>query len=371
MIFILPCRMPAPSKEDVSITPDLAERLGAEPSSFRFIRASQNIVYEFTDRYGVARILRLTPESHRSAAQIEEEVGWIDWLAERGQRVCRAVGFRGSRSSAVLSLPRVDSAKAYHAVVFGRAPGRSVTSKDLTPALYRLHGATLGSLHACVSASDVPFLMSRRTPWDEERYFTRDVSRYLPVKFREPVMQRFQELRGMVLKGFFSAQEHGPVHFDLGYSNFFLEVTEDDDGMPCHGVRLCLFDFDNATPAPFIGDIAGALYSSIFIALRRQAAGDRRAFEPPLTGQTLEKVWAPFREGYQEHQKWPDLWNTQLPAWMEIHFLRAIVHAHRMLYPVSNPCTCDLLEKDIQNFLAGTPPLNFDFTTGRATIAAH
>ena len=354
--------MAPPAKEDILLTSDLAGRLRADLTTLTFLRASQNVVYEFKDRTGAKKILRLTPQSHRSRSQIEQEVGWIDWLAKRGLPVCCAQESHGGRRV----FPVEGAGEGFHGVVFEHAPGRAVVAEDLKPDFYRMHGAALGSLHSCVRSSSSPFVMSARTPWDEERYFTRDIHAYLPERFRDPVLRRFGRLREQVVGASLGAQEYGPVHFDLGYSNFFVhkrEVVGEGEGSRA---GLWLFDFDNATPGPFVGDVAAALYSSVFIGLRRRAAGDRSAFEPPRTGLTLEEVWGPFREGYEAHHRWPESWAEQLSRWMEIHFLRAIVHAHRMLHPIRDEGIRALLEHDLQNFLAGTPPLNFDFRTGKA-----
>ncbi len=77
------------------------------------------------------------------------------------------------------------------------------------------------------------------------------------------------------------------MHFDLGYSNFFVDAG-----------RLTIFDFDNCAASYFLGDIAAALYGSIFTLVRCEFRGDRSAFEHPKSSAILKQVLTPFREGY-------------------------------------------------------------------------
>lgn len=332
------------------ISADFAERFAADPSSFKFLRASQNLVYEFTDANGMASILRLTPESHRSIPQIQEELHWIKFLGDGQVSVCSPLAIAGLPMIQTIRGPE----EAFHAVTFQRAPGRPIEKSDLSPDLYRRHGRQMAVLHD--RAKHFPQDgMTHRTKWDEERYFTADIQRYLPEHAREPVLRRFEVLRRKFNAVPVTKETFGPVHFDLGYSNFFIDDK-----------HLWLFDFDNSTLSYFVGDIAAALYSSVFIYLRRNAPGDRTAFESAQTGWTLEEVWQPFREGYEEINTWGEEWDEQLPLWIEVMFLRAVAHAFRMLHPITDPKTAALLDADIQNFIAGTMPLHFDFRDGKA-----
>jgi hypothetical protein len=252
----------------------------------------------------------------------------------------------------IRSLPGPDEVS--HVAVFAKAAGRPPEKKDLTPRLYWLHGQHLGRLHGLSRRSPAGVLAGRKR-WADERFFTADIPAYLPEAAQQAALDRFQFIRTQLTSSPATPDSVGPVHLDLGYSNFFLD-----------GERLELFDFDNSTVAPFAADIAAALYSSVWHWLRRDFPGDRSAFEHPKSGQILERVWAPFRAGYLTESPWPDTWNATMPWWFQALFLRNVVHAFRMQHPITNPRIQAALDADLDHIRAGTIPLRFDFGPGRA-----
>jgi Ser/Thr protein kinase RdoA (MazF antagonist) len=336
---------------EVDITPELATRFTARPESVTFLRSSQNLVYEITNDRGQERILRLTPGSHRSMPEIEDELNWLGYLHDAGLSVCPPIALEDG--TYIQSIP--SSQGAFYGVLFEKAQGRLPARPDMSPEFYYLHGKQLGLLHDQSRKSPREWLMQRRM-WNEERYFTTDITRFLPEEVGEPLMQHFQMLREQAVSIPPTRENFGPVHFDLGYSNFFID-----------GERLVMFDFDNCTPGPYVGDIAAALYSSIFNGLRCEFPGDRSAFESPKTGRNLAQVWKPFREGYESASIWPAEAGRMLPIWFEIMYLRAVVHAFRMQHPVTDPRAKALLDADVNNILTRGLPINFDFHKGEAT----
>lgn len=332
------------------ISTELAFRVGADPASLNFIRRSQNEVFSFTNKEGTARILRLTADSHRSVAEIEDELEWLCHLKESGLSVCGPV--RQGDGSLVSSIG--DSQDLNHAVVFETAAGERLATENLSSKLYYLHGKHLGALHAFSRNASRRYLR-RRKPWDEERYFTSDIEDFLPEEIRDPVRGAWKELRTALVTMPVTSETHGPVHLDLGYSNFFF-----------NGNHLQIFDFDNCCRGFYACDIAVALYGSLFNLLRCEFPGDRSAFAHPRTSTNLEEVWQPFREGYQSENQWQEEWDGQFPLWFEFAYFRSVVHAFRMQHPVTNPRIKALLDIDVRNLLTRQPPLRFDFRAGRA-----
>lgn len=334
--------------------PDLlihaAAALGTEPESLRFIRYSQNFVYEWKDPRGPSKILRITSGSHRSLPEIQSELDWISHLHAGGVSVCPPLP--GAEGSLIRSFPGTTG--PFHCVIFAKAEGRLVEKTDLHQQLYQSHGKHLARIHRASKNFPIQRLASRKK-WDEERYFTSDLRNYLPEPVQEPLLHVFRELQASLNSSPKTPDSHGPVHFDLGYSNFHL-----------NGERLEIFDFDNCTSGWLAGDIAAALYSSVFNMLRCKFPGDRSAFENPRSGKILETVWQPFCEGYRSENGWLPEWNEQLPFWIEAMYFRSFMHACRLLYPVENERTKTLLEADVENILRRTPPLRFDFRTGKA-----
>ena len=332
--------------------PDVAAYLGVPLESIKFLRYSQNAVYEFKDATGEDRILRVTSSSHRTVAEIHSELAWIHYLHGCGLDVCLPVQGMGGSELFTSS----DDSDTYHCVVFQRSKGHPIAKQDLSPSLYLGHGRHLGAMHAA-SKTSPPGILACRRKWNAERYFTTDIDTFLPEEHREAVRAAFSTLHAQALAHSPTKDTFGPVHFDLGYSNFHRIGDQ----------QVCSFDFDNCAEGHFVGDIAAALYGSIFTGLRCEFAGDRAAFDHPRSSHNLEQVWQPFLEGYKSANEWHDEWNQQLTTWFKILYFRAVVHAWRILHPVTSPATKAALEADIEHIVKGTLPLRFDFVKGTAT----
>ncbi|MEM7602887.1 MAG: phosphotransferase [Verrucomicrobiota bacterium] len=230
-----------------------------------------------------------------------------------------------------------------HGVMFQQARGQALTSDDLGTELSFLHGLHLGALHSSACRDD-PLRLSRRKPWAEERYFNSDIDLFLPKGDQGPLRQVFGDLHEQ-LRSRVSGSETGPIHLDLGYSNFHR-----------HGDTLEMFDFDNCARGPFLLDIAAALYGSIFTVLRCQFVGDRSVFEPPKTHQALEQIWKPFWEGYQRGNDHFEFDPEALSLSLEVMYFRSVVHACRMQYGSNSAKVQELLLADIHHLLNRTPP---------------
>lgn len=333
-----------------NLASDIAVSLGVDPGDLRFIRYSQNIVYEYAARSDVTRILRLTLPSHRSREEIESELSWVGELREAGAEVCAAVPWEDG--SLVRYFPELP--ESCHGVLIEKAPGRALARDDLTPDLYYLHGKHLGRLHV-IARKQMPLVGRKR--WDEERYFTTDLDSYIRKEVRHQVSQAWLELRAGLLAMPCHPDFYLPCHLDLGYSNLFTE-----------GGRLWSFDFDNCAMASCAADIAFALYGSLFTLLRCEFHGDRSPFAHPGSSENLAKVWKPFYEGYRSESPWREEWFEQLPAWFDCAYFRSVIHAFRVQHLVTNPAVQAALDVDIRNILERNPSICFDFRKGRVVL---
>ena len=320
---------------------DAAELFTAEHSSFQLLGDSQNVVFGFKSGLGEERVLRLTAPSHRTVDEILGELAWVQHLSDRCRPVCPGIPF----GNGDLIHPMRFGDALYTVAVFERAKGKPVESGDLNSDLFFRHGEVLGSIHA------VQFPLVGRKPWHLERYFGPDIEEYVPAEWRGMVRNR---CRALLREGRATTGPAGPLHFDLSYSNLFLD-----------GGRLTVFDFDNCAWGPLVADVAAALYGSIFTAQRRPSGGDRTCFAHPQTSTNLESVWAPFVDGYRSQGNWPKEWGDQLPTWFQILYLRSVVYAFRIHGRQDSP-VADILAQDLAHLAAGTMPLSFDFHAGKA-----
>ncbi|AMV18481.1 phosphotransferase enzyme family protein [Planctomyces sp. SH-PL14] len=260
---------------DRSLLTRLGRPFGFQADELRWIRSSQNHVYECGSPDDPA-VLRVSSGRSRTLAEVEAELDWIENLARQDVPVCRArLSSEGQRCHVV----SIDG-KDYLVVCFDRAPGRAVEIADLTPEFHARLGEVTARLHAAVfddrtAAADST---SARAPWHASRLLNGDIERYTAASvggFRAAARSLVARLAPQV--------EHrlGLLHADISFSNVFV-----DDG------RLTLFDFDNCEHGPIEQDFATILYDSIYCRLLNRVPADELAAR-------IGERWDAFLAGYR------------------------------------------------------------------------
>jgi Ser/Thr protein kinase RdoA (MazF antagonist) len=220
------------------------------------LRAGENCTWRAT-LGGRPCVLRLTGEAHRTRAQLEAELAFVDHLATGGLRVARALPMPGGErvldASGLVSTP-----ERTHATVVERLEGRHFAfhSRDIDRPLFRLWGGTMARLHqlSCTFEAEPE---ARRPEWPEDPVAGCRVSG--AVLEAETLALR-DELVGW-MRGMPPEPAHyGMVHGDFERTNFLLD-----------GGSIGLFDFDDCCRHWFFWDIACALW--VF----RNATADQRA----------------------------------------------------------------------------------------------
>lgn len=261
-------------------------RYGIEDGQIRPLEAFESFIFEF-ERGTDAYILRLSHSLRRSAALIQGEVDWINYLANGGVSVARAV--RSARGELVSSI--ADGQGGYFlATAFVKAQGQPPW--DLwTPALYRSYGHLLGSMHHLAQHYQPAEPAWRRPAWDDD--IMEFVERYLPAG--EAVAKQIyravcDHLRTLPR----DAASYGLIHQDAHGNNFFVDQA---------GV-ITLFDFDECAYSWYANDIAIALFYKVLETEHGQA----------FTGEFMTH----FLRGYGQVQRLDPRWLHEIP-----HFLKA------------------------------------------------
>lgn len=114
---------------DVLIEP-MADILGVPPSVIRFLRYSQNAVYEITQSHSSEKlILRVTSASHRSDIELHSELEWLQFLYQQGLPVCPAMAWPDGHL-----LHRFQTeGEILYATLFQKAQGQTPEHFHLTP----------------------------------------------------------------------------------------------------------------------------------------------------------------------------------------------------------------------------------------------
>ena len=120
------------------------QRYGIAEGQIELLDGFESFMYEFT-RGGQPGILRIGHSLRRTPQLIQAEVDWINYLAEGGAGVAKALlSARGNLVEAVDD----GQGEQFLVTAFARAPGRHTRKADWTPALFERYGQLIGRIHA-------------------------------------------------------------------------------------------------------------------------------------------------------------------------------------------------------------------------------
>ncbi len=258
--------------------------------------------YVFEAPYnGQGHILRLTHSLHRTVEQVEGELDWVRFLAERRVPVAGPVESKAGRLVEVIDLGE----SFFTAALFEKAPGRRPTAADFGDDFYRTWGEMAGRLHAATRIYVPEKPDGGRYHWYEDP--TGDMESYRGV-VSDRVIARGEDVIAQIRAFAADSSCYGMIHNDLHPGNFFV-----DNG------RLTAFDFDDCHYAFFANDIAMAL----FYALRWPG-------RPGTDSSFTQEFLGRFLEGYTCHTGVTKEWLARIPYFLKLREidLYCVIIAH-------------------------------------------
>ncbi len=267
---------------------EAARRFGVMPSALELLDGFESFMYAF-ERDDSAYVLRIGHSLRRSAALIQGEVDWINYLVKGGVGASRAIT---SDTGNLVEHIADGTGGDFLATAFVRAQGHPPGRNEWAdPAFYREYGRTFGRMHALTQHYILPDPAWKRPQWDA------------------PVMAAFENLvvdsEAVIRDHYVRLREHidtlprddpasyGLIHQDAHTGNCFV----DDAG------RITFFDFDDCVYSWFINDIAIVLFYAI------PFSGEREAF--------TARFMSAFIQGYAEENRLAPHWLKEIP-----HFLK-------------------------------------------------
>lgn len=214
-----------------------------EPAIARPLDGFENFVYECT-RGGRPYILRLSHSSKKALASTVSELHWVNYLADHGVSVARAI--ESGRGKVVEVIPATDDSY-FVAVAFEKAPGRHPVRDDFSPRLYMSWGGLIGRIHALSRTYRPASEALNRPHWYEEVEVTR--AEYILPADQDLVLQKFRTVVAEMGALPREPRCYGLVHNDAHPGNFVVD-----------GERITLFDFEDSIHIWYAADVASCLF---------------------------------------------------------------------------------------------------------------
>lgn len=253
--------------------------------------AFESFIYAF-ERDGQDYILRIGHSLRRSVALIKGEVDWINYLAEGGAGVARAV-----LSEQGNLVEEIDDGQGgqFLATAFVKAPGGPPLRGDVwNETLWEAYGRLLGRIHALSRQYTPADPAATRPHWDEPIMLgTFDV---LPAD-ETRIWQRREALVAQLHALPRDEDSYGMIHQDAHAGNFFV----DDHG------RITLFDFDDCVYSWYAYDIAMVLFYAVT--------------NHPMPETFGQRFFRPFMRGYEQENDLDRGWLATLPLFMKLREL--------------------------------------------------
>jgi len=280
-----------------TILQEAMRRYGIPSDQIHALDAFESFIYEF-ERGSQAYILRISHSLRRSEPLVHGEVDWINYLAEGGVSVARAIL---SESGKLVEVIEDQRGGAFLVTAFVKAQGQAPW--DLwTPKLYESYGELIGRIHTLSKNYQPNQVDWKRPDWDHELF--EFVERYLPAS-EFIAKQKYQDICNHVKTLAKDRDSYSLTHQDAHGNNLFV----DGEG------RITLFDFDECAYNWFINDIAVVLFYIV------QDAEDWRAF--------TDEFMAHFLRGYIRACPLDLTWLKEIPNFLKIREIELYAVLHR------------------------------------------
>lgn len=315
-----------------SILAEICTRFGIVKDHLRELDGFESFIYEF-DRDAEQYILRVGHSLRRSIPLIQGEVDWINYLADGGTSVSKAIT---SENNLLVECIPDGEGEYFLATAFYKAPGKSLPHSEWTPQLFETYGRLLGRMHALSKHYQPSNEDCERPHWDDPIMLF--VEELLPPADGK-VLERFHELMAHLNQLPRDHANYGLIHQDAHGGNFFV----DDQG------RITLFDFDDCAYSWYMNDIAIVLF---YAAMWKE---DPAAF--------TKTFMTHFLQGYRQENTLDPVWLAEIPHFMKLREIDLYAVIQRDFDPIdpSDPWVYGYMKGRKERIEAGMPYIDFDF----------
>lgn len=309
------------------------QRYGIAEGQIELLDGFESFMYEFTQN-GQPGILRLGHSFRRTPQLVQAEVDWINYLAEGGAGVARALLSAGENL-----VEAIDDGQGeqFLATAFARAPGKHLRKAEVTEPLLERYGELVGRLHALSRHYTPPHADCVRFAWNSP--VNGEVEKFLPPG-DDVIAAHLQELMHYLNALPTPPDAYGLIHQDAHPGNFFV----DEQG------RFTLFDFDDCCYGHYIYDLAMVVFYTV---------GN---FQDPLP--EVQALLPSFLRGYRRQYHLDPAWWKEIPYFLKLREIDLYAAIHRSFGPGpydDNPWVCRFMTGRRERLLAGLPFVAYDF----------
>jgi Ser/Thr protein kinase RdoA (MazF antagonist) len=268
---------------------------------------------------------------------IHAEVDWINYLAEGGAPVARAIT---SRNGEIVEPINDGHGARFLAVAFEKAPGTYPSEVGWSPEGYARYGRLIGRIHALSQNYRPSNPVWKRPEWNDPEIM--DIAAHLPPG-EEAVLQKLDSLVAHLNILPRSPDCFGMIHFDAHSGNMFM----DSNG------KLTLFDFDDCCYGWYIYDIAILLFYMVM--------GEQDV------ARFINAFMGAFLLGYTKEKKLEPDWLDEIPYFLKLREidLYAVIHRSFDVDNLDDPWCTRYMYGRKERLLAGRPYVEFDFSNLR------
>ena len=307
-------------------------RYGISRNELRLLDGFESFIYEFQngpEEY----ILRIGHSFRRSECLIQGEIDWINYLAQGGASVARAIP--SEDGELVESIDDGEGGR-FLVTAFEKAKGRPPQEVGWTPALFETYGRLLGKMHNLSKRYEPPNPDWKRLHWDDATML--EVERVLPAS-EALVREKFQDLMGHIGKLSRNEESYGLIHQDAHAGNLLV----DEAG------NIVLFDFDDCTYGWFVYDIAVVLFYVVM------GIND-------IPGFTLNFM-RHFLRGYRRENRLEAIWLKEIRHFLKLREidLYAVIHRSHDVSNLDDPWCERYMRGRKQRIESDVPYIDFDF----------
>lgn len=319
-----------------NILEQIIQRFDVSLDNLKELDAFESFIYEYALN-GQDYILRIGHSNRRTPQMIQAEVDWINYLAEGGGAVSKAV--MSKVGNLVEQVPD-SNGDFFLATSFVKAKGKIVWGSDQwNQTLFKHYGREIGKFHALSKSYLMPAPEFKRYEWDDKEMI--DMESWLPPSEQDVFIQ-YQNLKKDLDILPKDQDNYGLIHQDAHGGNFFV----DQDG------NFTFFDFDDCAYSWYANDIG----ISFFYGLGTKSDNPNYQKEFVLS----------FIAGYQQSNYFDPDWLEQIPKFIKLREMDLYGVIHRdfdMDNLEHDPWVARFMDGRREKILDHIPVFDLDFST--------